>query len=111
MELKTFISDVLNDVAEGISNSKEKYKELGGFVSPEFKSPTGIKRSLEVYNDHYKEISTIEFEINLTNEEKAGNASGIGVMLGSINLGAKKDSNSSENIATRIKFSVPVIFP
>ena len=111
MELKMFIKNTLTDIVEGIKEAKEVYSKNGGALSPELKAPVINSNIERVEGKYYKEISNIEFEISLTNEDKEGNTSGIGVMLGSINIGAKKDANTTENVATKIKFTVPVIFP
>ncbi|WP_185260314.1 hypothetical protein [Elizabethkingia anophelis] len=112
MELKEFIKEVLANIAEGVNDSKSIYEGLGGEVAPKLKNPTGKNDGqMEAKYDHYKHISTVEFEVNLSNEEVNGRSSGIGVMLGNVSLGGKRDNKNSEGMNTRIKFSVPIILP
>lgn len=112
MELKEFIKEVLSGIAEGVNESKTIYNNLGGEVAPNLKNPTGKNDSqMEAKYDHYKHVSTVEFEVNLSNEEVNGKAAGIGVVLGNVSLGGKRDNKNSESMNTRIKFSVPIILP
>lgn len=53
----------------------------------------------------------IEFDVGITSTDKSGSSEGIGVFLGSINLGKKNDATNEHVAITKVKFSVPVVLP
>jgi hypothetical protein len=55
-----------------------------------------------------KFISNIIFEVSLTDEPKDDVSSGVGVLFGALNLGAKENSETQQSSLSKIKFNIPI---
>ena len=53
----------------------------------------------------------VVFDVGLTSTDKTGSSEGIGVFLGSVNLGKKNDSGAESVAITKVKFTVPLVLP
>ena len=51
------------------------------------------------------------FDVGLTSTDKKGSSEGIGVFLGSLNIGKKNDSGVEQVAISKVKFTVPLILP
>lgn len=108
MELDEFIKNVIVSIHKGLDSAKtEVGKSIlpsGGLISdgiPYVKSGIGPSSKATM-------VSNLEFEVALTDSNKDGVKSGIGVLLGSLNLGVK-GSNETEQISlSKIKFNIPI---
>ena len=109
MELKTFVSETLKQIAEGVKQAQEDVKELGATVNPS--NTTYADKQL--YLTHNKTITAqvIDFDISLTETEATQAGGSIGVFFGSVGLGAHGKTESGSNAMNRVKFSVPVALP
>lgn len=108
MELKDFIKDVITDIYEGISEAKKQTGKSilpsGGLVSegiPYVKNGIGPTASATM-------VSNLEFEVSLTDGNKDGVSGGIGVLLGSLSLGGKSNSESQQTSLSKIRFNIPI---
>jgi hypothetical protein len=111
VELKDFVKNTLVQIVDGVTNAEKELVAKGATVNPigghfDQKQVGGRTWSFE---DGITEV--VDFEVALTNSEKEGTSAGIGVLLGSINLGAKGASEEVITSVTRIKFSVPILLP
>lgn len=108
MELKDFIKDVIVDIYEGISAAK---KTTGKRIIPEAslipESIPYVKNGIGP-NSQATMVSNLVFEVSLTNENKDGTSSGIGVLLGSFNIGGKESSENQQTSLSKIKFNIPI---
>jgi hypothetical protein len=97
MDIKTFVSESLTQILEGVEVAQEK--NIKSAVNPAFGSA------------HTKEkLTEIEFDIAVTIESGTETKGGIAVFGGAINLGSQGKSNKTDATINRIKFSVPVAF-
>ena len=64
-----------------------------------------------VTDDNGKPISNVEFDIALAEANAKDTKGGIGVFLGSVGLGSQGSSHGESSSHSRIKFSVPIVFP
>ncbi|WP_193166255.1 hypothetical protein [Microbulbifer hainanensis] len=111
MELKEFVKNTLVQIVDGVIEAERELDQKGATVNPvggyfDQKQVGGRTWSFE---DGIAEV--VDFDVALTSSEKEGTTAGIGVLLGSINLGAKGMSEEALSSVTRIKFSVPVLLP
>jgi len=111
MDLKDFIKNTLVQIADGVSEAEKELEVKNASVNPiggyfDQKQLGGRTWS---FKNGVTEI--VEFDVALTNSEKEGTSAGIGVLLGSINLGAKGASEEAVLSVTRIKFSIPLLLP
>lgn len=105
MELNEFVKDVIVSIYDGISEAKKATGKpvlpSGGLVSegiPYVKNAIGPATM----------ISNLEFEVALTDGTKDGVNGGIGVLLGSLTLGAKSNSETQQTSLSKIKFNIPI---
>ena len=111
MKLEDFVADTITQIVTGL---KKAQRELGADACI---NPSGLTL-------HYAELEgrrydsrtnaleeLVEFDIALTQEQGKGTAGGVGVFLGTVNLGSKGESQTKELSVSRVKFRVPVLFP
>lgn len=108
MELNEFVKDVIVSIYDGIAEAKKATGKpvlpSGGLISegiPYVKNGIGP-------NTHATMISNLQFEVALTDGTKDGVNGGIGVLLGSLTLGAKGNSETQQTSLSRIKFNIPI---
>lgn len=108
MELKEFIRETISQITEGVIESQKEMKEKGfGVVNP----PEVINTDYQGRRSHgISNPSFVEFEVSLTNAESSESKSGIGVLLGSINIGTGNKNESKDIALTKVKFSIPIIY-
>ena len=114
MELREFVSATIVDICNGIKDAQEQVNSTGACVSPGIARDTIARDPDNAYTPQY-----LDFDVAVTITENTDNASGVktkasisvlGITL-SIN-GKNVDTKSlSEIHISRIKFSVPVLYP
>lgn len=108
MELKDFVKDVIVDIYEGISEAK---KQTGKSILPSGKL---VSEGIPYVKEHISPtasatmVSNLEFEVSLTDGSKDGVSGGIGVLLGSLSLGGKSNSESQQTSLSKIRFNIPI---
>lgn len=108
MKLKDFVTQSLVDILEGIKDAQQK--EVGCFVSPSSIGNHNFPENRRVENSQRIQSTVVEFDVAIsaeTEDEGQAKVGFINVISGS--LGAKL--NTKETNVSRIKFSVPIIFP
>jgi hypothetical protein len=108
MELKDFVRETIQQIVEGVSEAQSSIEEKGAIINP-----SGIKffKDGKWSNYHHAMPQNVEFDVGLTAIDKSGSSEGIGVFLGSVNLGKKNDSGTENVAVTKVKFSVPLVLP
>ena len=96
MELKTFVSQTLIEILEGVSLAQDKAGELGAKVIPTL-APGGGS------------IRDIEFDVEVKTAEGTETKGGIGIYVGAIGLGSQGQSNAQTSSVGRIRFAIPVV--
>lgn len=113
MELKQFITQTLNDIIDGIADSQKHASERQAVINPHFES--SVARCFYVQDDNSSydafEVQNIEFDIAVTVSNEDKSKAGIGVLSAVLNVGAQGEENQSSNEVSRVKFTVPVVFP
>ena len=108
MELKLFVKETLEQIVEGAKLAQESIKESGGIVNP-----SNMRFHKDGSWNHYDHAMPQEviFDVGLTETDKSGSTEGIGVFLGSINLGKKNDVGTEQMAITKVKFTIPLVLP
>lgn len=99
MELKEFISTTLKQVVEGVIDAQDymKKEKINAIISP---AGTYVKEK------------SIDFDVAITVNESNSTSAGGGINVASIiTAGGKKNSESTEQSISRVKFSVGVNLP
>lgn len=108
MELKDFIRQTLEQIVEGVSSARSHVEDRGGTINP---TSITFRRDGEWNNFNSGMPQNVEFDVGLTSVDKKGATEGIGVFLGSVSLGKKNESGLEHTAVTRVRFSVPLVFP
>jgi hypothetical protein len=109
MELKTFVSETLKQIVEGVKQAQEDVKNLGATVNPS--NTANAEKQLYLTNTTRRTAQVIDFDISLTETEATQTGGSIGVFFGSVGLGAHGKAESGSNAMNRVKFSIPVALP
>ena len=97
MDLKTFVSESLNQIIQGIEAAQSSNK--ASQVNPS-----------DVSN-YAQKVVEIAFDVAVTVEKGSGTQGGISVLTGILGLGASGESKQSDLTTHRLRFAVPVRFP
>ncbi|WP_297927965.1 hypothetical protein [Metallibacterium sp.] len=120
MELKSFITETLVQIACGIDDANAALSDSEAIVNPRYVIGHGEVEDGTVYGylvegsdrqSYRQAVHAVEFDVAVVAAEGKEAKGGIGVMVGSIGLGAqgKRDASTSSN--SRIKFTIPMLFP
>jgi len=113
VDLKEFVSETLISIVSGIKDAQEKTDELGALVNP-----GGLNRNISSVADNSiwdnrtnNYARPVAFDIAITAEDSANAGAKVKVLSGIFggDLGGEKGSKNV--LASRIQFSVPVLFP
>lgn len=114
MELKDFISSTLTQIAEGVKDSQDKYKDLGGVVNPkglrQVEGGIPYGKTTPINGDAFL-LCNVQFEVSLTNDNSTSNTGGIGVLFGAISFGGKSGESENQTSLTKVSFNIPVKLP
>ena len=108
MELKEFVKVTLEQIVEGAALAQKAIKLRGGTVNP---SKMSFQKDGSWNNYGHAMPQEVIFDVGLTSIDKRGASEGIGVFLGSINLGKKNNSGVEQVAVSKVKFSVPLVLP
>lgn len=106
MELKDFIKGVVADVTNAIKECQDEL-DNGAIISP-----TNGKTEDDVDTNKGKlRISEIEFEVSVSASSSNESGGKINVLSAIINGGMNCENNNSNENVSKVKFSIPVIYP
>lgn len=111
MELREFIKTTLTEIIGGVRDARGKMTidtdgRIGSDLVHDFSPDNQI-----VIDSDARVVSMVEFDIVLARSDSQDSKSGIGVFLGSLGAGTQGASHGENSEHSRIKFSVPVVFP
>lgn len=104
MDLRDFISSALVDIIGGVEDAQAKISN--GSIVPE-----GVKISFKSIEAGISEWQTIEFEVTVKADERAGSEAKLSVVAAVVGGGVKGESAKSGGHAATLKFRVPVLLP
>lgn len=110
MELKTFISETLTQILEGVTESQSKASQTGGRIVPHVQTPREGANLYGHTNDKLPVI-VVDFDVSVFAQEDTGTKGGIGIAIGVLALGSKGESNQQQNSTNKIKFQIPIALP
>lgn len=108
MELKNFVKETLQQIVEGAAMAQEAISEQGGSVNP---SSMRFQKDGVWNNYDHAMPQEVVFDVGLTSTDKSGSSEGIGVFLGSINLGKRNEEGAEQVAVTKVRFTVPLVLP
>ncbi|EGK05605.1 hypothetical protein [Dysgonomonas mossii] len=108
MELREYIKTVIVEIFEGVKESQEAIKNIGGVVNPFDTIRSGLISETEYF---VGDKSFIEIEVGVTTSESKGSNKGLGVYIGNSGAGLHSKNNNENESVNKIKFSIPVKYP
>jgi hypothetical protein len=110
MNLQEFIKTALTDIISGVAEAREVAKSHGASVGSN--RAYGYLREAKIITDEKdRPITSVEFDIALAEANAKDTKGGIGVFLGTVGVGSQGASHGETSTHSRIKFSVPIVFP
>ena len=121
MELKDFVAITIGQIIDGVLAAQNHAEPLGAFVSPadgnasiagRIMNRTGEGRWAEIpgMGGHLHEIQMVEFDVAVTISDGTTSTGGVGVAK-IVTLGVTRESESSTESVSRIRFKVPIAYP
>ena len=116
MELKSFVTQALVDIVEGVIDAQKKLQGTGAKINPQY---TMMTHSTENHvpwledGNNYRHGQIVEFDVSVTASERDEAQGGLGIQVASIiNLASVSGKSEDQNsVVSRLKFSVPVFLP
>lgn len=110
MELNDFVSQAIVQIVRAVIDAQKQLEGTNALVNPSMKYLD--KESTEIAADRGGHVvSEIQFDIAVTATSASGAKGGIGVVSGVFNLGSRITSDRATETISRLKFSVPIMFP
>ena len=110
MNLQDFIRTALGEIVAGVAQARDEAKSHGATIGSN-QLFGFVKEAKVVTDDQGRPVSQVEFDIALAEIKGTDTKGSIGVFLGSVGLGSQGASHGETTSNSRIKFSVPIIFP
>ena len=112
MKLEDFISEALIEIVSGIKRAQTSTESTGAKINPKgYIVPQGKLVGQKWNSKNGDTTEVIEFDIAVTTTEGTETKGGIGVFVGAVGLGSQGRSEAQNSSVTKIKFSVPIVFP
>lgn len=110
MNLQEFIKTALGEIVAGVAEARIEAKKHGGNVGS-ICVYGNLKEAKIITDGKDRPVSNVEFNIALAEASSKDTKGGIGVFLGTVGLGSQGASHGEASSQSRIKFSVPIVFP
>lgn len=112
MDLQEFVASTLTQISAGIAQAQEQCAESGAWINP-----TGAlahpkeKLQVEVDLNARAYLEQVQFDVAVTIGSDQTAEGGGGIRVLGLDLGAKGSVNYENSTVSRIRFSVPVVWP
>lgn len=120
MDLKEFVKESIVQISHGIEEANSEISGMGAMVNPMYVQMNSDKaqsygrttsRNNDYPNPDGKIIQKLEFDVALTAESGQQGSAGAKLSIASIGIGADGKKESSNRSESRLRFSIPVVFP
>jgi hypothetical protein len=110
MNLQEFVRDSIFQIVAGIADAREACVKYDVIIGSD--GVYGYTAAAQIITDeHNRTVSQVEFDIALAQGDSKDTKGGIGVFLGTVGVGSQGASHGEKSTHSRLKFSVPVVFP
>ena len=113
MDLKEFVSETLVSIIDGIKDAQGKSINLGASVNPGglMRHKAAVKENSIWDNTTNNYAQSVTFDIAITAEDSAQGGAKVKVLSGIFGGEVGGEKESKNILASRVNFSVPVLFP
>ena len=113
MDLKTFITQSLTEIIDGVVDAQKYALEKDAKINPKGLSLLKSNPTQSTFSDGRRENFTqmIDFDIAVSANQDMKDKGGIGVFAGAIGIGGQMENQETNSKVSRIKFSIPIFLP
>lgn len=118
MNLKDFVKETIVEICQAITEANNELKGSGAIVNPpniavnSDKSQAYGRTTYDKARDlRSRVVDKVEFDVSVVAEAGENTNAGIKISIASIGLNAGGNSTATDKSESRIKFSIPVVFP
>src|ERR1035437_3617167 len=114
MNLDEFISESFKGIIKGVKDAQPFAKQNTAIINPDVeknKISSGARVKFYDNKDGARIVSDIDFDIAVTIVNQKENGIGGGITVLGIALGGKQATRNNDEIVSRIKFTVSIVFP
>lgn len=118
MDLKEFIKESIVQIAQGIEEANKELEESPAMVNPmhvvaNSDSAQAYARTKKPSHDNpgIRIVEKVEFDVAVVAETGEGGKVGAKLSIASIGIGAQGETKSMNKSESRIKFSIPMVYP
>lgn len=118
MDLKDFVKESLVQISKGIVEANLELQEVGAIINPlhvivnsDNSQAYGRTGTSQSYHKNSRVVEKVEFDVAVVAEEGTQTKAGIKLSVATLGLNAGGQSNASDRSESRIKFTIPVVFP
>jgi len=111
MDLKTFVSSALTQIAEGIKEAQEA--NTGALIAPllHYSGDNPNKKLTVTENTSHNHAQSIVFDVAVTTIEDSKSKGGIALKIIVASFGGETETAQQNATVSRIRFEIPVIWP
>ncbi len=113
MNLKDFVSESLCSIVEGIKDAQEKSERIGASINPGglMRNTKSVDNNSIWDNRNNNYAQSVSFDIAISAEDTAQGGAKVKVLSGIFGGEVGGEKGSKNVLASRVTFSVPVLFP
>jgi hypothetical protein len=114
MELKTYISETLKQIIDGVKTAQDYAKDNNSVISgTKLTILNHQSLSTLVYWDTSDQspIQNIEFDVEVTTIENNEISGGMGIFVGPVTAGVKGGTKGQNSSTNHLRFSIPLKLP
>ena len=111
--LKDFVRETLKQLSEAGAEAGDDLGKRGMQIPAAFLAPSASSKTLGSMFDGRmnSQVFPVEFDVAITTEDSDSGTAGGGVRIGIVRAGGDLSSSSSTTNASRVKFTVPIVYP
>ncbi len=120
MDLKEFVKESIVQIAQGIEEANSELKDSPAMVNPLYmransENAQAYGRTMQ-RNEGYSEpdsrvVEKVDFDVAVVAEAGEQGSAGAKLSIASIGFGVNGKTESSNKSESRIKFSIPIVYP
>ena len=118
MDLKDFVKESLVQISYGINDANSEISGTGAIINPlnvivNSENSQAYGRTGQPHSTHENSrvVERVEFDVAVVAEQGEQTNGGIKLAIATIGLGVGGQSDKSNRSESRIKFTIPVVFP
>jgi len=118
MNLEDFVAESLVQIARGIEKADELLQDSGAIVNPRHVVPEspgpnayGFLAENPADQGYMAIVQKIDFDVAVYASQTTETGGKAGLMVAALGVGANASTEKGEKTESRIKFSIPFVFP